>query len=740
MIALSILGAVEWNLQTSQAYVTSIQLSSDGSIWCSTTGGLIHYDTDEGWLDPMIYPDDLPWTGAWDLLLQNSQIWVATTGGGLALLQDGQWEIFSQYEGVPGSGEVFTVHDAGGYVWAGTDGGLARGDENGFLVVDAAMTGGGFQAGRVTDIDNLGDSLYLATDDGVYTLDLSGSIIDPASWSSDPSSQSLGIQKVLVHSADSLFGYGDGGVSVRNGGSWTRILDYSASADSVINGLLMTEDGLIASARVVIIYDGSDWTHYGTNYPVESYGSCLVEVLDRIWCGYGLRSSNAFDGGRGLGYLEEGSWKTLSIPTIGNSSCYQQAENAETIYLGSHRVGLMAHYTDGSWVQFNNLTSPMPKSLRTYSAVTSEDNGVWTSSYHWGLTWIHDNGTPDMDDDTLITYVSDSLSGVSPDVVQILSPLFNNQVIMLSEQNGSIWIAQEAFWQTPDEPSGIVSVTGDPLEGNLQWCTRTETDGLAGKNIQNVLPCGDDSLWIAFASEGGCQLLVHGGNPVDKSSDEWYPGFGQAFNTSFGLPSNQVFCFSRSPEGELVAGTGAGLCRWNGSSFVSIGDVPGTVKAVEFDSRGDIWCITADAIYNVSDEGSTSYTSSNSVYIPTSRPENEFSHFDQSSGIIYFSSLIGLWSIDPGRPQFQGAEPRFYPQPFLPADETLRMAWSDHEGPVTVSFFTISGQHLGEVSSDSWENWSWNGILDGDDVSSGIYFVIVETANGSTTEKIALVR
>lgn len=744
LLCMTILVAVgtadDWDFQTTQTYISTMLEDDEGNIWCATSGGIIRYDPLSGWLEPMVYPQSLPWIGAADIHLQDSSIWVATTGGGLALGNGESWQVFSSYEGVPGSGNVHAVHGAGGYVWAGTDGGLARGDQGGFIIVDADLTGGAFTAEEVTGISSDENILYLATDRGVYSLDLAGSVFDPAAWTSYSGyTMSLGIQDIYIHGPDSVFGFGSGGVALKTDSTWTRLLNYSSSSDSVITGLLVTEEGLLASGRVVMLYDEGNWVHFGKNYPSESYGSCLYEIQGRLWCGYGLRDAKARNTGRGLGYLEEGAWKTLAVPGMGGASCYQMVRDGDRTYLGSHRVGLMARYPDGGWALFNNRTADMPRSLRTYSAAVTDAPGVWTGSYRWGLTWIEDRDTYTMEDDTVITFVADSLSEVPPEVVQIVSPMLNNQVVMLASQGGGLWVAQEAYWSTPDEPSGIVAVSGNPEE-ELQWATRTEADGLARKNVLSVFPCGDDSLWIAFASDGGCQLLVHGGDPTDTSSDTWYPGPGEAYSTAWGLPSNQVFSFTRDSEGSILVGTGNGLCRWNGTAFNETGGVSGSVKALESDGSGTVWCMTGDAIYAVGDAGTTAYNSSNSIYLPASRTEAEFSYRDPVDGTIYFSSLIGLWSISPEQINYQGTAPLFYPQPYLPAEQQLRMAWSGARGPVTVKFFSLTGEYLGLAAASSWENWSWNGTIDGNDLASGVYIVLVETEAGSTVHRIALVR
>ncbi|MCD4702584.1 MAG: hypothetical protein K8S24_12080 [Candidatus Aegiribacteria sp.] len=742
--ALTIVSSISfnWGFETSQSYISSIVPDADGTMWCATAGGIIHYDPQNGWLDSFSYPDRMTWISAIDLYLVDSLMWVATGGGGLALRQaDDTWKVFSSYEGVPGSGYVYSVYEGGGYIWAGSDGGLSRGNTDAFLPIDSDLTGGAFKASEVTDITGIGNTMYLATDRGVYSLDLNESVFNPGSWTShEDSTLALGIDNIYIVSEDSVFGYGSGGVSQMMGDSWVRLLDYSSSADSVVTGLLVTGDGLIAACRKVILYNGGSWEHYGSGYPNASYASCLNEVYGKIWCGYGLLAANCRDTGNGLGYLDNGTWDSLPVPGMGAPSCYQMARDEDRVYLGSHRVGLMAFYPDSGWTMFNKHTTEMPNVLRTYSAAKSGCAGIWTGSYHWGLTWIDDRGTYSMDDDTVITYVSDSLPGLSPEVVQIVSPLLNNQVVMLASQSGALLVAQETFWQTPDEPSGIVAVSGEPEEGNLQWTTRIQNDGLANKNIQMLFPCGDDSLWIAFSSEGGCQLLVHGGDPMDISSDTWYPGYNQAYTTSWGLPSNQIYCFAMNADGDILVGTGNGICCWNGSVFVEIAGVAGLIKAMQVDNNGVIWCMTEDAIYSLDGADVIEFTSSNSIYIPTNRTENEFSYFNPEDGTVYFSSLTGLWSISSQQNNVESPDLLFYPQPFLPAEEALHIVWSGPDERIDAKFFSLTGEYLGCVQADSWEAWIWDGTLDGESLASGVYIVLVETDSDVIRSKIAIVR
>lgn len=743
-ILILILGFIspQWQFQTSQKYVTSIFSAEDGTMWCSTAGGILQYDPEVGWKSTLIYPADIPYYRINDISVNDTDLWLATDGAGLALRQDDSWTIFTTFDGVPGTGVVYAVHRTSGYIFAGTDGGLAIGDETGFTPLDEYTTGDAFKAQEVTGISSAGDSVYFATNRGIYILDLNFSPFSASAWTSfEDATMNQGLSKVYACGIDSLFGYGDGGIAfLEENGQWHWLLDYSVAEDSIVTGLLSTEYGLLCSCKGVRRYTGSGWETFGDNYRQGVFSSCLGYACGSVWVGYGFIIPDCHDTGFGLGRYSSGNWESIDILGMPGPSCYQIAFDEQRQYLGSHWMGLMAFYPDSGWQNFSSFTAPMPNTLRTYSAAVGEMPGVWTGSYSFGLTWINDRGTFEMDDDTIITFVSDSITWLPGSVVQVVSPLLNNQVVMLASQGDAIWIAQETFWQTPDEPSGIVALAGNPETGELVWQERTEEDGLAAKNIQMLYPCGTDSLWIAFASEGGCQLLVHGGDPTDSSSDKWYPGYGEAYTTASGLPSGQVFCFTRDNNGNVIAGTGSGISRFQNGEFSMIAGVTGAVKAIEKDAEGRLWCMSNGSITCIDGSDVFQYTEENSDYIPSTRVENEFSFRDPADDKIYFSSQMGLWSIAVLGNSAGSSVPVFYPQPFLPAEENLHLIWAEDAGEIEVSIFTIDGIYLGTVKANSPVEWIWDGCFDGREVATGVYIVIIKDDTAVAIEKIAIVR
>lgn len=727
----------EWDLLTSMTHVRSAQATADG-LWCATSGGVFFYSFTDGFTVEYRYPADLPHFAVDDVLLDTQgRLWCAT-GDGLAMLQDGQWTVFTSFEGIPGSGGVTDVEQAGSWIWAGSDGGLARWDGTGFLQLDEDLTQGGFTASEVDALAGRDDSLWIATGLGVFSLDLDASPFSQESWRLWPGTQGLGIEGFLA-TPDSLYGFGTGGVFRRDAGAWTVLLDYSGSADSTVMDLALTPDGLLAACYGVRRrISGTDWEPWGAGFPPGTQATFLESGGGAVWCGEGSLHWTNTDYGRGLARLDSGVWTTLQIPGPPARSCYQPALVSGGFYSGSHNAGLMAR-RDDAWRTFGQEDG-IPTTLRVYTAAEAPGGTLWTASYHYGLTWVDDGGTLDGSDDSLVTFVSDSIE-VPPTVTQVLSPLLNNQVVCLLSGGTTLWIGHEPFWSTPGEPSGISVCVGDPAAGDLQWATFGVGDGLASGNVRSLCRHGADGLWIAFSGDAGCQYLDFAGTPLVHSDDTWLPAPGQAYGASFGLPSNQVFSFCDDAAGGVLIGTGAGLARWSPSAGFSVVEgVPGAIKALALDGDGVAWCLGTSGIFSVDGAAVTSYTESNSPFIPSGRVENEFAMWDAEAGRMMFSSAVGFWVLDTGAGSGGQGGPSFYPQPFLPGDGGVLHLASAGEGPVEVGLYSIDGGYVTSVDAASADAWSWDGTAGGGPVAGGLYLALIVSESGTTVSKLAVVR
>ena len=736
----------QWELSTSISYVYDTVQGKDNTVWCSSSGGVFNYSNENGITTVYSCPEDLPSPDCRNILFDSSdRLWIATGGRGLVMKDGDGWTTFSTFDGIPGQGVVNALAEAGNNIWVGCDGGVARGGSAGFLPVIAP---GIFNPDEVSSLAVRNDTLWLSTDRGIYSLHGIESPFSPDSWTYWSETQGLQLNRVRA-GEHSIYACGVSGAMelVPGGDSFEYIIDYSTVSDSAIVDISETSEGLLAAGRgVVFKYDGSVWSRHGSGLPSSFWPTTFFEIGDEVFLAFSFNEYiiNLENSQTGYGFyrLQGDSWGHIDIPGIQCKKTHQMASLPDgRLYLGTYARGVQAYYPGYGWRSYEGQDG-MPNHFQTFCVAADPSGGIWASSYHHGLSWIRDNGDYESQGDTILTFVKDSLEAHWPTATIIKADIPNNQPVMIVAQNNGLWAAFRQYDQagSPEESSGILGFNGDPM-GTMNWAPRIENEGIASLNVRSILPVSSDSLWIAFETGAGCQLLVHSGNPADPSEDSWYPGFGQAYNSSSGLPSSQVFCFLDAPGIGLLAGTAEGLARWTGSGFVPYLDITEQIKTMSVDSRGRIWCLGTSGIYRIADGQAVVFNEFNSDYYPASLFNWEYSSQDKVSGGVYFSSGEGLWLVtqDEGLAP-EGSNVSFYPQPFLSGSDQLRFCGPTDLDPVSVDFFRLDGSHAGTVDALSVSSWTWDGSLDGKIVASGVYMVLVTVGDTVYQARISVVR
>ncbi len=745
LLCMLLAAAPEWELTTSLSYIYSAVSDGNGGVWCASSGGAFHYSPSEGIDTIYSCPEQLPLPDCRDILKDSSgRLWFATGGEGLVMFDGNNWSTYSSFEGIPGQGIVTSLAESAGEIWVGCSGGFAHGDINGFTPVGDALS-----ADDVYSVSTRNDTLWLCTNKGIFSLHDPGNPLNPASWEHWEETQFLQLRKVRVGTS-AVYACGDSGAVALSPGmtSFQYILDYSQAADSSVIDIMETGSGLLAACRGIVYRQaGESWEKEGTGLPMFYWPTCLFEIDETVHCGFTYQTTlgNLVNTQSGLGFysLSQNIWTNFTIPGLQSTRVHQMASADDgRLYAATYQRGVQAYYPGYGWRGYESEDG-MPSGFQTFSLTEDPDNGIWASSYHYGLSWIRDNGDWFSEGDTIITFVRDSIENYGPNTTIVLAPIPNNQPVIMANQSNGVWVGFEQFDPAgaPDESSGILGMNGDPL-GTMNWAGRTENSGIAAVSIQSLYPVSNDSLWISFKNGGGCQLLVHSGNPADDSEDTWYPGSGVAYSTVDGLPSGEVFCFTSLPGVGLIAGTSSGLAKWTGSGFTEYGDITEPVKTMYPDRTGRLWCLSESGIYRVIDGESSIFNALNSDFKPSTPYDREYSTEDEISGGVFFSSIKGLWTVfqagDGGSQNGSGLS--FYPQPFIYGEDVLYFTGPEENIPVTVDFFRLSGSYAGTVEATSVSQWSWDGSLNNKIVASGVYIVIVTVGDTVFTEKITVVR
>lgn len=741
LLCMLLAASPEWELTTSLSYIYNTTPDGNGGVWCATSGGAFHYSPSEGVDSVYSCPEQLPVPDCRDILKDSSgRLWFATGGEGLVMFDGNDWNTYSNFEGIPGQGVVTSLAEFAGEIWVGCSGGFAHGDVNGFTPVGDAIS-----ADDVYSIAARNDTLWLCTSKGIYSLHDSENPLNPSSWNHWEETQYLQLRRVRA-GISSIYACGDSGAVALSPGvnRFSYILDYSAAPDSGVIDIMETGSGLLAACRGIVYRQvGESWEKEGTGLPMFFWPTCFFQVGESVNCGFSHQTNlgdlQNTQSGLGFYILSQDVWTNFTLPGIQCTRVHQMVSSEDgREYVGTYLRGVQAYYPGYGWRTYE-AEDGMPSGFQTFSVAEDPQEGVWTSSYHRGLSWIKDNGDWFSEGDTILTFVRDSIENYGPNTTIIKAPIPNNQPVMIASQSNGVWVGFEQF--DPDESSGILGMNGDPL-GTMNWAPRTSGSGIALIDIQSIYPVSNDSLWISFKNGGGCQLLVHSGNPADDSGDTWYPGSGRAYSTVDGLPSGEVFCFADVPGVGLLAGTSSGLAIWTGSGFAEYGDISESVRTMHPDETGRLWCLSESGIYRMINGESSLFDALNSDFKPSTPYDREYSTGDQTGGGVLFSSIKGLWTVfeTGGGENPSGPALSFYPQPFISGEDVLHFTGPEDNLPVTVDFYRLNGSYAGTVESSSVSQWTWNGSLKDKIVASGVYFVMITVGDAVYTEKITVVR
>jgi diguanylate cyclase (GGDEF)-like protein len=168
--------------------------------------------------------------------------------------------------------------------------------------------------------------------------------------------------------------------------------------------------------------------------------------------------------------------------------------------------------------------------------------------------------------------------------------------------------------------------------------------------VDAITQTPDGALWVASDGDG-----------VERIS----PGAPRRFTTADGLPGNHVMCLYADPDGDLWVGTASGGLSWiHDNKVVSWTTAQGlpepTVGSIVEDNQGTLWMGGDGGIYNLSKEA---LKKSNQVRIAAGRLYGSFdglrsretlygsmpSTWKDRDGRLWFATIAGAAVVDPQR-------------------------------------------------------------------------------------------
>ena len=685
-------------------------ISQGQNITAATTGGLLFCTVNP---DGLAFDSIWTYQGrlSWDRLSHlfrdtEDGLWVSYLGGGIDLFSpDGSVTRFGQLEGLPLNLMVNQVY-ADTAVYAATSQGLAIKTLSYFETFNASGTGGGLPSSVVSCVAPVDSGLLVGTYSGL-TLLLPGLPPSQASsWRAVEPLMGKSLNTMAFHN-DSLWVIASEELFVcPPGGQWTPVSSYPGSVPS---SLLSSSAGLaVGDQNAVHTYSNGTWSSVENQFALGRV-TALAEAGDGSIVA-GMINTIAVDRLEGPGFaVIRGSGVTRHTPPgcISNDLQSIGVTGDGTCWVGAHRSGV--GYLRGS--EWKSVHGAMPNTNQIF-ALGAGGNTVFAASWSNGATWI---GWDGFETTGGVTFTSGD-------------GLLNNQINAISVwDDQTAWFAQEPFWQTPTEPSGVSRLSWQPgLPETASFINFSSDDNMLGKEVRDVKAVSATSVWAATNS-GLAQLSVSS-------------GVVRVFRTSDGLPSNNVRSIAVTRSGDVYAGTALGLVRVRNGAVQEIPGVTGSVSSLCADNRGGVWAAVPGTLYRITADGDVeAYTRYNS---PLPEVDIRDMACDLERGRLWLATSHGAWMAELGQGLYhQGASPVVYPNPFRPgAGEALGIAGIPDE-PMDVKVFDLGGVLLYQFSSSGRDDFAWDGNdSGGNPVPSGLYALVVHREGSPEVFKFALVR
>ncbi len=317
-------------------------------------------------------------------------------------------------------------------------------------------------------------------------------------------------------------------------------------------------------------------------------------------------------------------------------SIYEDREGS--IWIGTEAGGLNLLKSK----KFNTFTTKdgLPSDL-VKAIYQDPQGGIWIGSNGGGLT-LFKNGSfttwttrDDLSSDVVLSLAGDADGTIwigTPDGLNrfkdgkfqtyTFAEGLSNDLVrsVLVDRNGVLWAGTR---------DGLNSLRDN------EFTTYTTHDGLANNFIGAIYEDSKGNLWVGTL--GG----------LNKIQD----GKFQTFTTKDGLSSNTVISLYEDASGDLWIGTnGGGLNRFRDGKFVSFTNTPDVIYRILEDKQQNLWCSSNKGIFRVNKndlDNPVFYGPADGTLTRECSGGGHPAGWKTSDGRIWFATIKGLAVIDP---------------------------------------------------------------------------------------------
>ena len=590
-------------------------------------------------------------------------------------------------DGLPQNTIQAIVQTRDGYLWLGTEEGLARFDGVRFTVFDKSNTPA-FSAGHIIRalFEDQAGTLWIGTTGSGLVRFSDGQFIPVSEV------EGVAISSLVQDASGTLWvGTWDAGLFALDNGQVVHYTTDHGLASSFVSvvyedraGTLWvgTREGLhhlidgqirrfegnnaLSGLFVTALYEDREGTLWiGTRDGLDRLeGEALLPFSpDAGWTGGGVRALWQDDAGSlwmgttqgGLGRLRAGQFDTFTSQDglTSNSVLALSGDREGHLWIGTERGGLN-RFRDGKFTPYTTregLSQDM-----AFAVYEDADGVVWIGTDGGGLNRLHDG--------TVTTYTT--RDGLSSDIVMSI----------YGDRNGALWVGTDGglnrfkdgvFTPYTDQhglPGNAVSALFEGADGSLwigtdagltnvregHFTTYTADDGLGSNFVTTIHEDRHGDLWVGTYDAGLRRL---------------HDGVFTAFTTKEGLAGNLVLAIHEDAEGTLWIGTyGDGLSRLKDGRLTTFTTKDGlfddSMYQILEDEQGNFWMSCNKGIFRVSKAdlnaladgqidhvASTAYGKADGLKSPEFNGGFQPAGWKSRDGKLWFPSVEGVAMIDP---------------------------------------------------------------------------------------------
>jgi PAS domain S-box-containing protein len=633
-------------------------------------------------------------------------LWLASPWSEAALALDPKKAI-TQYshdvwqikDGLPHNSLYAILQTRDGYLWLGTQGGLARFDGVRFTVFDKGNTKE-LRDNRILALyEDRAGNLWIGTRGGGLNRWKDGQ------WTTYTTKEGLAnnvVWSIYEDQEGSLWIGTEGGLNRWKNGKWATYTTREGLSNNFVTLICAGHDGSLwigTDGGGVNRFKGGRFTQYTTREGL-SHRSVWSMYMDRqgsLWVG---------TYGGGLNRLKDGKFTTYTTKEGLSSnivfSIYE--DRAGSLWIGTGGGGVN-RFKGGKFTTFT--TKEGLSNNTVYSIYEDREGSLWIGTYGGGLSRLKDlkfttyTTKEGLSHDMVYSIYEDKKGNLWIGTQGGLTRFQDGKVTTYTTKEG---LSNDRVWSLYEDRKGNLWVgTGG---GGLtrfkdgKWTTYTPNEGLANEFVTSIYEDREGNLWIgtggggltrfkdgkwttytpneglAFVTSlyedraGSLWIGTNGGGLTRFKDDQW-----TTYTTNQGLSRDSVSAIYEDREGSLWIGTdGGGLTRLRDGRFTIYATKEGLFDDVVYqileDGKGNLWMSGNKGIFRVSKkelddfaEGriksitSVSYGTADGMKSGECTGGNQPAGWKTRDGKLWFPTIKGVVMIDPEKIKINGQPP-----------------------------------------------------------------------------------